>query len=1102
MGLKSKSTAAVTEEKRDSENWDLIFSAMKSAALPGIWSKGVAMARDHVITQEISKDRSSTKTSSEEDEIRARYSRGHSGEEKRFRIIVPTQVLSPRVTLWPEDEEWYCDCGDKADPCPHAIAVLVAARNGNVREADSVKLSKKSTSTAKNALKAPPQLVYRFKTQDRGLILERAIRHQGNETPLKESLVAYVGGIQSGRISLPMPAASKADYAVDQAIGGTFASDRERYQALYKALSEMDSVTLDGKPVGVSAKGMRLKAELREAGTGYLLKGNLEDATLYRGGIVLKEGTLYVLDDYTLGGLEREIFSSQGKFYSQDRESDLVADILPVVQTKMDVSVHTKRLPKVVLAQPAIELQTDKLPGEILVATARLVYRDIASQMIIGEMVGGKLVSKKAGVVPKRESAAEKELAQRVFVELNLKIDQPARFERERAAEFTVKARQWQNEESARNQPIKVRDKPLQVQIDLEEDRFEVNFEGLDGEEVLKAWKENRSYVSLINGEYVPLPEDWLNQYGEVLQSLLDAREENIQNAEALRKAKLKPGEKPKVKKLPRVRLIEAVRLCRELGQPVSTSLDRLRTLLEDHTRIPDFDLPADLQATLRDYQRAGVNWLCFLREAGLGALLADDMGLGKTLQAMCSVRGRTLIVSPTSVIYSWGDQINRFRPQMKWTRYYGPVRELDPKADVTLTSYGVLRLDADKLAAVEWDTIILDEAQTIKNPDSQVAQASHRLRGKFRIALSGTPIENRLSDLWSQMQFANPGLLGSADRFIEEYSTPAGAPEDEEENPTKGRRGKKLTAGQRGAWGGKLLQPSMTGSSSLAKAIGNVAENAAAGNTSVETLNDPKARLRNRIRPFILRRMKKEIAKELPPKTEIVLQCELTAEEKQVYDAVLAATQRDLVQQLGDGKGVFAALEALLRLRQACCHSGLLPGMSHKLEEPSSKLNLLLETLDTSIQNGHRALVFSQWTSLLDLIEREFKKTKIGYIRLDGSTRNRGDVVETFQKDDGPPVMLISLKAGGVGLTLTKADHIFIVDPWWNPAVEDQASDRAHRIGQTNPVLVHRLVASGTIEERILELQKKKAELAAAVLSDGAGALSITAQDILSLLK
>jgi SNF2 family DNA or RNA helicase len=468
--------------------------------------------------------------------------------------------------------------------------------------------------------------------------------------------------------------------------------------------------------------------------------------------------------------------------------------------------------------------------------------------------------------------------------------------------------------------------------------------------------------------------------------------------------------------------------------------LERLAPLVQGFEKLPDVQLPKDLTATLRPYQLQGVSWLTFLRQAGLGGVLADDMGLGKTLQTICTLGPGTLVVAPTSVLPNWEAEVKRFRPSLKVSVYHGPGRALDETADVTLTTYALMRLDAAVLGAKAWDTVVLDEAQAIKNPDSQVARAAYGLQASFRVALSGTPIENRLEELWSLMHFTNPGLLGGRKAFEERWSRP-------------------ISDNQKGA----------------------------------------AEKLRARIRPFVLRRLKRDVAPELPPRTDSVRHVTLSERERAVYDAVYAATREEVVSQLEEGGSVLKALEALLRLRQAACHPALVPGQQAKT---SSKVEALLEALGTAVEEGHKALVFSQWTSMLDLIEPALREAGIGFIRLDGSTSNRGAVAASFQDPNGPPVMLISLKAGATGLNLTAADHVFLVDPWWNPSVEAQAADRAHRIGQQRPVMVYRLVSRGTVEEKILTLQDKKRALFESALGGAEGAGAITRADLMQLLS
>ncbi|HRI09922.1 MAG TPA: DEAD/DEAH box helicase, partial [Nannocystaceae bacterium] len=549
----------------------------------------------------------------------------------------------------------------------------------------------------------------------------------------------------------------------------------------------------------------------------------------------------------------------------------------------------------------------------------------------------------------------------------------------------------------------------------------------VDARRVLAAWEAGESHVPLLEGGFAPLPADWLGRYGDHLRFLLAARDAD---------GKAAPWALPAL-----------AQLCTDLDEPTPQGLDGVRALVDGgFDRLPPPLLPPDLRASLRDYQRTGVAWLQTCRRAGLGALLADDMGLGKTLQALTTfVAGeRTLVVAPTSVLHGWLAELARFRPALRVHRYHGPRRALDPEADVTVTTYAILRLDAHLLRRapgdVPWDMLVLDEAQAIKNPESQVADAAFQVDARARLALTGTPVENRLDELWSLFHLLDRGLLGGRQQFQERFARP-------------------IADGAPGA----------------------------------------AARLRARIRPFILRRKKSEVARELPPRTEVVLRCQLSQRERELYDALRLATREEVVAELEAGKGVLQALEALLRLRQAACHRALIPGQE---ASSSAKVDLLVDTLDEIVAEGHKALVFSQWTGLLDKVEPALRAQGLAFTRLDGSTRDRAAVVSAFQDPQGPPVMLISLKAGGTGLTLTAADHVFLLDPWWNPAVEDQAADRAHRIGQDRPVLVHRLVAEDTVEERILALQEQKRAIADAALGEADAAAGLSRQDLLALLE
>ena len=446
-----------------------------------------------------------------------------------------------------------------------------------------------------------------------------------------------------------------------------------------------------------------------------------------------------------------------------------------------------------------------------------------------------------------------------------------------------------------------------------------------------------------------------------------------------------------------------------------------------------------DLEKVLRPYQKQGVAWLHFLRANGFGGVLADEMGLGKTLQTLAflsSLRGEGsrlpearphLIVCPTSLVFNWVAEVKKFVPHLKVLPLHGPDRHARfgeiVASDIVVTSYALIRRDSAKYREQEFDTVALDEAQHIKNRQTQNAQAVKAIKSQHRIVLTGTPLENSVLDLWSIFDFLMPGYLGSAKDFRERYELPIAKEKD------------------------------------------------AAAQT----------RLARRLKPFLLRRLKKEVASDLPAKLEQVSFCELTSEQRGVYQQVIEASRKEVLAAVGaDGlaKSRMVVLTALLRLRQICCDLRLLKLENVNPDTASGKLDLFGELLEEVIDGGHRMLVFSQFVGMLTLLKEKLAAENIEFCYLDGSTTDRAAVVEKFQANTTIPVFLISLKAGGTGLNLTGADTVVHFDPWWNPAVEDQATDRAHRIGQTKIVTSYKLITRDTIEEKILTLQNRKREI------------------------
>jgi superfamily II DNA or RNA helicase len=454
-------------------------------------------------------------------------------------------------------------------------------------------------------------------------------------------------------------------------------------------------------------------------------------------------------------------------------------------------------------------------------------------------------------------------------------------------------------------------------------------------------------------------------------------------------------------------------------------------------------DCPAlgELDAVLRPYQKTGVAWLRFLRENNFGGILADEMGLGKTIQTLAFLKHLRqiepaptpmLVVCPTSLVYNWVAEANRFTPSLKVLALQGPERhplfEQIGNSDLVVTSYALIRRDAERYRQLEFDTVVLDEAQHIKNRQTQNAQAVKSVKAARRLVLTGTPLENSVLDLWSIFDFLMPGYLGTAQDFRERYELPIVRDKD----PAS------------------------------------------------------QARLARRLRPFLLRRLKSEVAADLPAKLEQISYCELTPDQRGAYQQIVEAGRKEILEATGEpgrARSRMLVLTTLLRLRQVCCDLRLLALEKLQAENVSGKLELLSELLEEALDGGHRVLVFSQFVSMLKLIEERLNQEGIEFCYLDGSTSDRGAVVERFQKT-AVPVFLISLKAGGVGLNLTGADTVIHFDPWWNPAVEAQATDRAHRLGQTRVVTSYKLIARDTVEEKILKLQNRKREIIQATIA------------------
>lgn len=553
--------------------------------------------------------------------------------------------------------------------------------------------------------------------------------------------------------------------------------------------------------------------------------------------------------------------------------------------------------------------------------------------------------------------------------------------------------------------------------------------------EIRHAILNRQDTIMLEDGTLGHIPEEWISQYSLLLRT---GSEENG----TLKVSKL------------HYTLLEDI-LDKIDDKTVQADIEARKKKLLDYDSIQKMPLSTEIKASLRPYQQSGFHWLQALDELGWGGCLADDMGLGKTLQTISFLQyvkekypGSTqMVVCPTSLIFNWENEIQKFCPTLKFYTHYGQQREFTEKHfteyDVVLTTYGVVRNDLEHLSGFLWQYIILDESQAIKNPDARITKAIQQLHAVNRVILSGTPIQNNTSDLFSQFNFLNPGLLGSREFFNREFANPID----------------------------KLGSQEKT------------------------------QHLKKMIHPFTLRRTKEQVAKDLPDKTITVLWCTMEAEQRKIYNAYRDSYRNTLLKKIdeeGIGKSGMYVLEGLLRLRQICDHPALV-----EKDSDAARTSVKIEELTREMQENagdHKFLIFSQFTEMLQLIKQGFEEAGISHCYLDGGTSlpKRKEEVERFTEDATVKAFLISLKAGGVGLNLTVADYVYLVDPWWNPAAEQQAIDRAHRIGQTRKVFAYKMICKDSVEEKILKLQEKKRMLADDLIQEDANfAKSLTREDV-----
>ena len=770
---------------------------------------------------------------------------------------------------------------------------------------------------------------------------------------------------------------------------------------------------------------------------------------LIAGGLVFHDGRIARLNDFGAFGWISLLRSQQTLFIAKGEADEFMDELLRLpTQPRLDLPEELKF--EWVIAQPtptliikpgkhdtwgrnyvAGELSFDYDGNSITANSARRsVYQNSRRRVIQRDM--------------KTEAAAQTRLAHLGFragywmrdAQLELPADRVAKVVRVLTQEG------WRVEADGKLYRTAA---SVQLQISSGVDWFDLEGGAQFGDlsvslpKLLRAIKHGEQTVRLDDGTLGVIPEEWLAKY-RLLAELGSVSGQHLRFTR------------------PQVGLLDAL-LASEPEVSVDAVFNRVRDEIRRFAGVTAADPPETFCGELRDYQREGLGWLNFLQQFGFGGCLADDMGLGKTIQVLALLESRraerennhaslprqSLVVVPRSLVFHWKEEAARFAPQLNILDHTGAARRKPSDHfgdyDLVITTYGTLTRDALHFKNVRFDYCILDEAQAIKNAGTLSAKAARLINADHRLALSGTPIENHVGELWSLFEFLNPGMLGSASIF-----------------------------------GGAGRNPDAATRVILSRAL----------------------------RPFILRRTKAQVARELPAKTEQTIYCDLDAKDKKLYHELRDYYRARLLKNgaaAESGPFKFQVLEALLRLRQAACHPGLID--KSKTAEPSAKIDTLLAQLDQVLEENHKVLVFSQFTSLLAILRDRLDAAKISYGYLDGRTRDRQARVEEFQNNPDARLFLISLKAGGVGLNLHAAEYVYLLDPWWNPAVETQAIDRAHRIGQTRQVFAYRLITRDTVEEKVLELQRSKRDLADAIITaDNSLLRSLTREDLELLLS
>ncbi|HEX2685185.1 MAG TPA: SNF2-related protein, partial [Kofleriaceae bacterium] len=756
---------------------EALRDAVRAEATERTWSQGVSLARDGRVV-----------------------GRNRTGDEFELEVRVPGRPTPFEVVLNPAHTEWECTCTSRDAVCSHVVAgvlsVLAAAKTG-------AELPQGEGGRGLASIR------YLLTPAPGGVVVDRLLVRNERSEPLVGSLLSLVGTGKAGHI-----ATIEADLTADPLLTARAGPIHgERLDRLLAVLADARDVHWKGERVTTNPEPVLPRAVVDDAQDGVQVRIEADPSVrevVAVGVVRTQDNVLRPIGAVDLSGpkLDKlpQVFNIPPPGFP-----DLIGKMLPALAQRIQVDVRATRLPKVGAREaPRMAFDVDQ-DGDRLYVLPTLVYGDPPRAR-----VDGHALVHLAGTLPIRDQDAERKLTHRLRDELNLVAGRRVELLGKDAFAMQTRLANWLRTDARTANTAKA--VMLDAQLSIDGTRIDVALSGggrsASVGAALRAWQAGVDLVPLTGGGWGRIPMAWFDKHGERLADLLATRTDDH--------------------RVPLYALPDLAKLCEELDEPPPPELDRLKPLLGEFTGIPAAHPEGGFAGELRPYQQRGLDWLAFCRDAGLGCVLADDMGLGKTIQALAVIRGKTLVVSPTSVLFNWLAEIQKFRPDLRVATYRGARRTLETVADVVLTSYPLLRNDTDVLAGVTWDTVILDESQTVKNPDSQVARAAYRLKAKWKLTLSGTPIENRLDELWSQLHFTNPGLLGGRADFQDRWGEPI-----------------------------------------------NNGDAAAA------------ARLRERIRPFVLRRLKRDVAKELPPRTDAIMYVELEEAERVTYDAIRAATQK-----------------------------------------------------------------------------------------------------------------------------------------------------------------------------------------------------------------